>query len=470
MRRRQAAFKGCAAGNGLNDIIGLPVGTLSTGTTVSIGRSVQIFGRGIGTTTFQSTSIHGLFIESQTGGPARVSINDMTIRGNTQSQQVTGLFIAGTGDLGDDEALEVFLNRVRVADCTNTGILAQDEAYVEIRGSTIENNANSGMAFVSRASSCTRVSSTPTRVPARSAVGLISWDRGTANVDSTITSNRARRGGGLHVAPVNGGYLNLHNVTVSHNEATEQGGGVYDTTTEGTPLRTYDSIVAQNTAPLGPDVRGFVELNRTVSGAGAGVGPLLHISRRAAFAPCSRAVRPSTCSNPPRAAPSTIAATSAVLPVRTTRARMSAPKDGPQEAELLFVAAQTGSVNNVPTTSGPLSNNAGMHFVGNAAGQFVTYRVGVPQTGNYQLRMQIRKASSRAIWQLAVASSLNGQYTNIAAPQDHYNSFATTEELILGTVNATSAGEKFFRFTSTGKNAASTHFHMVIDYVWLIKL
>ena len=277
-------------------------------------------------------------------------------------------------------------------------------------------------------------------------MGLISPDRGTAIFSTPRSpSNRARRGGGLHVAPVNGGYLNLHNVTVSHNEATEQGGGVYDTTTEGTPLRTYDSIVAQNTAPLGPDVRGFVELNRTVSGAGAGVGPLLHMGGPSRVRTLLKGSAAIDLFEPPAGGTFDDRRDQRGSPrPYNTREDVGAYEDGPQEAELLFVAAQTGSVNNVPTTSGPLSNNAGMHFVGNAAGQFVTYRVGVPQTGNYQLRMQIRKASSRAIWQLAVASSLNGQYTNIAAPQDHYNSFATTEELILGTVNATSAGENSF--------------------------
>ena len=468
----QAAFKGCSAGNGSNDTINLPSGTLSTAVTVAIGRSVVINGQGVGTTTFQSTSNHALFIESQTGNAARVTIKNMTIRGNTQSQQVTGLFVSGTGTLVDGLSLEVFLERVRVADFTNTGIFAQNEAWVQIRSSTIENNANSGIAIVesgllmweSLVSNNTRTTSL--------GGGIDYAGSGNSNIyNSTITNNSARRGGGLHVGSVNGGYLNIHNTTVSHNSATEQGGGAYDDTTQGTPLRAYDSIIGQNTAPLGPDARGTIELNNTVAGAGTGVGPLLDMGGPTRVRPLlkgSPAVdlfTPPVSNNPDdrrdqRGSP---------RPYNTNE-DCGAYEDGPAEAELLFAAAKTGSVNNVITTSGPLSNNAGMQFAGNASGQFVTYRLGVPQTGNYQLRVQIRKGNNRGIWQLATASSLNGTYTNISTPQDHYRSTATTEEIILGNVNATSAGEKFFRFTSTGKNASSSSFQMVLDYIWLIKL
>ena len=132
-----------------------------------------------------------------------------------------------------------------------------------------------------------------------------------------------------------------------------EGGGAYDDTTQGTPLRAYDSIIGQNTAPLGPDARGTIELNNTVAGAGTGVGPLLDMGGPTRVRPLLKGspaldlFTPPPSDNPDdrrdqRGSP---------RPYNTNE-DCGAYEDGPAEAELLFAAAKTGSVNHVITTSG----------------------------------------------------------------------------------------------------------------------
>ena len=140
------------------------------------------------------------------------------------------------------------------------------------------------------------------------------------------------------------------------------------------------------------------------------------------------------------------------------------------EAENLSeLAISSGDVvGDFAETDTGLSNNSSSVFTPNAANDFVTYGVDVPQPGTYRILVRVRKGNNRGIFQLATADSVGGTYTNRGASQDHFNTTSTLNTLDLGTVTFDSAGTKAFRFTCTGKNGSSTAFRMAWDYLELV--
>jgi endo-beta-N-acetylglucosaminidase D len=131
------------------------------------------------------------------------------------------------------------------------------------------------------------------------------------------------------------------------------------------------------------------------------------------------------------------------------------------EAESLTVAASSGDVHRVATDAG-YSGGSGTILEANAAGDFVTYTVNVPEARAYEVRVRIKKLTNRGIWQL----SSNG--VNHGSPVDGFSSSSLFAEVVIGKVTFSSAGNKSFRFAVTGRNAASSGFWIALDYVKLI--
>jgi hypothetical protein len=130
------------------------------------------------------------------------------------------------------------------------------------------------------------------------------------------------------------------------------------------------------------------------------------------------------------------------------------------ETESLPVAATSGDVHRVAADPN-FSGGQGTILEANAAGDFVTYTVNLPQAGTYDVRVGIKKLTNRGIWQFAS----NG--TDHGPAVDGFAAAAAFVEADLGNVTFTTAGDKAFRFTVTGKNAASTSFWVVLDYIKL---
>jgi hypothetical protein len=130
------------------------------------------------------------------------------------------------------------------------------------------------------------------------------------------------------------------------------------------------------------------------------------------------------------------------------------------EMESLPVAGSSGDTHRIAYDSG-YSGGAGTILEGNAAGDFVTYTVAVPQAGTYDVRVGIKRLDNRGIWQLSVDG------VNRGPAVDGYAATASFTEVDLGAV-AISAGNRAFRFTLTGKNASSTSYWTSLDYVRLI--
>jgi hypothetical protein len=106
------------------------------------------------------------------------------------------------------------------------------------------------------------------------------------------------------------------------------------------------------------------------------------------------------------------------------------------------------------------TNGNGTTLDSTAVGQNVAITLNVPTAGTYDVKYAIKAHNTRGISQLAV----NG--VNLGPATDQYSANDTWVELDMGTV-ALTAGNNVFKFTVTGKNAASSSYTLAWDYIKL---
>jgi len=108
-------------------------------------------------------------------------------------------------------------------------------------------------------------------------------------------------------------------------------------------------------------------------------------------------------------------------------------------------------------------DGAGTILDATKVGDNVTFTLNVAAPGTYDVKVGVKQFTTRGIWQLSV----NG--VNVAAPQDEYlNTGGTYAVLDVGNVTISTAGNQTFKFTVTGKNAASSGFTMSFDPITLM--
>ncbi len=137
------------------------------------------------------------------------------------------------------------------------------------------------------------------------------------------------------------------------------------------------------------------------------------------------------------------------------------------ETENLTVAQNSGDTHRVITGSG-FSGGEGTILDANAVGDYVTYLVPNLGSGSYDVRVGIKKINTRGIWQLTVGAAGNPSTTNVGAPCDEYSSSEVYTEIDFGSWSPASTGDKWYHFTITGKNAASTGYGEAFDYIKLV--
>lgn len=115
-----------------------------------------------------------------------------------------------------------------------------------------------------------------------------------------------------------------------------------------------------------------------------------------------------------------------------------------------------------PITESELSRGMGDKLNSNAAGDFVTYAVDVPEARSYKVFVRVKKQDSRGIFQLSIGGANQG------APQDNYTPTNSFETLDLGTKTFGSKGTKQFKFIVTGKNESSLGYSLLLDYIRLV--
>ncbi len=141
---------------------------------------------------------------------------------------------------------------------------------------------------------------------------------------------------------------------------------------------------------------------------------------------------------------------------------------GPEkyEAELLTVAGSTGPGYHDGSDVN-MSGDEGVFLDANAVGNSLTLLVPSLFARSYNVKIGVKKLGSRGIYQLAIGQAGNNSPVPLGSPQDLYSASTTYVELNLGTWTPATSGDKWFRFTVTGKNASSSGYGGGFDYIVL---
>jgi alpha-L-fucosidase 2 len=156
------------------------------------------------------------------------------------------------------------------------------------------------------------------------------------------------------------------------------------------------------------------------------------------------------------------------------------------ETENLSAAIGAGDTHRV-VTNAAFSNWRGTVLNANGATDFVTYTLTNLTAGTYEIRAAVNAGTGGGTFQLACGPS-GGTVTNVGSAQDTYSSsnlvyllpinLSTPTNLIglwtnmvreldCGTWTAPADGNYDFKFTVTGKNAASSGYNLAFDYIKL---
>lgn len=136
------------------------------------------------------------------------------------------------------------------------------------------------------------------------------------------------------------------------------------------------------------------------------------------------------------------------------------------EGESLTISGSSGDGSTV-YTSPNASDGSYLRYNSNAVNDYVTFTVNVLTAGTYKVHLINNLKNDRGIYQLAINDGSG--FTNVGSPVDLYldatvSSFVARE---MGTFTFASAGNKAFKMTVTGKDAASTGYGISLDAIVL---
>ncbi len=137
------------------------------------------------------------------------------------------------------------------------------------------------------------------------------------------------------------------------------------------------------------------------------------------------------------------------------------------EVENLTLQATSGATYRVFTDTN-LSGGAGGILDGTAVGNSFTVVVPDLAAGKYELILGVKKINTRGIYQLAIGQAGNNSPTLTGSPTDLYSASTAYDEIDVGTWTPGTTTDKWFWFTLTGKNAASTGYTEAFDYIRLL--
>jgi hypothetical protein len=487
----QAAAGGCPAGNGNNDTINLKSGTYTATSSLTITRNVTLRGTGVTSTVLHGnmTSDSAFFWVNLTSFAHTATFDNLTIDRTGGTPFITGIYAWG----------QLKVMRARIAGFTWNGIISFGDitagGSTTILDSTIENNSSfeSGAGVQVNASSGGNMllrierSTINNNTSAASGGGVFCCtDNFQAELwDVTLSGNTALHGGGLargsHL-----GYLQLKNVTIAHNSATETGGGIYK---EDYPsaFAIFGSIIGPNVAHAWQDIDGLVsqmegslvtdtlgmEIAQDDGGNLLNSWPNLDPVLRDLGGPYHTKVHRPFPGSPVLDAISTdtdvpVDQRGVLRPqfgrADATKSDMGAFESSRLETETLAVVAKSSATHVIANNSN-YSNAQGTNLQAGAINHFVTYTTtnSLP-LGNYNVVIGYKKGSNAGKFRFAVAPS-GGSFTNVGSEQDGYASSSTWVSVNLGNVNIGSNGSKQFRFTVTTKNGNSSSYQVFPDFV-----
>jgi predicted outer membrane repeat protein len=484
----QAAAGGCPAGNGNNDTINLKSGTYTATSSLTLERHVTLHGTGVGSTILRGNmaSDTAFFWVNLTSSAHTAIFEDLTLERTAGAPFVTGIYAYG----------QLKVSRARIAGFTWNGIINFGDviagAQTTILDSTIENNSSfeSGAGVQVNESTGGSIvliiqrSTIANNTSAASGGGVYccTGDNLTNLWNVTISGNTALNGGGLAKGPI--GYLQLKNVTVANNVATETGGGIYKETF-ASAFGVFGSIIGQNLAHAWQDVDGQISqmsesLISDMSGAEIvqddggnllNVWPNLDPVLRNMGGP-TKVHRPfpgSPVLDAMVTDPDVAVDQRGVLRPQfgradASKADMGAFESSRLETETLAVVAKS-SATHVIANNASYSNAQGTNLQAGAVNHFVTYTTtNALPLGTYNVVVGYKKGSNAGKFQFAVAPS-GGSFTNVGPVQDGYASSSSWVAVNLGNVTVSSNGAKQFRFWVTTKHGSSSSYQVFPDFV-----
>ncbi len=128
------------------------------------------------------------------------------------------------------------------------------------------------------------------------------------------------------------------------------------------------------------------------------------------------------------------------------------------EVENQIVAVSAGD-SQAQLESSDLSGGYGSELAADGTNDYIQYTLAVPSSGTYTVTARCKSSSASGTFQ----SSIEGYA--FGSPVDCYAEVSGYSTVELGTVNITTAGNKKFRFTVTGKNALSSDYDLAFDYL-----
>lgn len=496
----QAAYSGCAAGNG-NDVIILGNNTYTVTATLYVTKSVEIRGNGWAVSKIQSnlssgTELFNFLPPSQSGNQTFILTNATLIASNSQpAPQVTGIYAYG-GLNASYPSIQI--SGSNIGNFTWSGIAAEG-ANVKVTDSFITSNyspdAGAGITVTDSGNNSAGLNVFYSTVAYNNSDtlggGIFYGGYGNSHIEeSTVTGNSAYDGGGVAIQSET--YLEINQSTITQNYADDGGGGIRAVSNGPTPVN--GSIVAGNSAPTGPDVWGTLTGlqdsligNTTGMQANTGTHNLLDVDPHLDPVPADLGGSYHTYVH--RLLPGSPAIDfnlsydgSATANTGDQR-HYTNPVDGDgvagpnlfdigayehdprwQNEELIVNSA---SVTNQKVADSHYSNGAAMNLVATAANASVVYILPIAAAGSYNVRLGVSKRSNAGKVQVSSAGSAAGPFTNIGSPLDLYSSTASYSELSVASGVSLPAGQRYVKFTVTGKNSSSSSYQLFLDYIKL---
>lgn len=126
------------------------------------------------------------------------------------------------------------------------------------------------------------------------------------------------------------------------------------------------------------------------------------------------------------------------------------------------VSAGDASVGTKVDNEPGFSGGSSVKLEADAKDSFIQFAVQVPAPGTYDIKLAYKSFPSRGIYQLSIDGAAQGKPVDMFAAKGEYGQLAD-----FGTASFTKAGVNQFRFTSLGKNPASSSFSGHFDQLVL---
>jgi hypothetical protein len=133
------------------------------------------------------------------------------------------------------------------------------------------------------------------------------------------------------------------------------------------------------------------------------------------------------------------------------------------ETETLQVVANSAPYMYFPDPE--LRGGEGTLLEATTSDDFITFNAPIAVAGVYDVKVGIRTNSDEGKFKLFINGATKAQ----GDPQDEYSAAVGYKVLDLGTVRFINTGNQSFKFKVTGKNSASSGYHLAFDYIDLVR-